>query len=41
MFFQKITLDLPVTKYKSVIRTSKKKLEKHVKENYIAVFSPL
>ena len=41
MFFQKIALDLTVTKQKPIIRTSRKKLGKHVKQNYNAVFSQL
>ena len=40
-FFQKIALDLPVTKWKSIIRTSRKKLGKHGKQNLNAVFSHL
>ena len=41
MFFQKIALDLTGTKQKSIIRTSRKKLGKHAKQNYNTVFSHL
>ena len=41
IFFQKNHLDLPVRKQKSDIRSLRKKLEKHVKENYNAAFSHL
>ena len=41
IFFQKIALELPVTKKKYIIKTSRIKLGKHVKQNYNAVFSHL
>ena len=41
IFFQKSYLDLPITKQKSNIRTLRKKLGKHVKQNYNATFSHL
>ena len=41
IFFQKITLKLPVTKQKSIIRTLRKKLGKRVKHDYDAAFSHL
>ena len=41
IFFQKISVDLTVTKQKSIIKTSRKKLRKHVKQNYNTVFTHL
>ena len=41
IFFQKNYLDLTVTKQKSNIRTLRKKLGKHLKQNYNAAFSHL
>ena len=39
--FQKVALDLPVTKQKSTIKTLRENLGKHVKQNYNASFSHL